>query len=263
LYQSILELTLVVPDNYTDEETFLDHLQRNPRLQPYEFWSLMADSTVIVQQMASVATFCCCFVAIVQERVPPVTVVSWASLCTVLAWILWDHWMGQEEAEASEAAALEARSEAEDVSSTSSAGSTNEIQGLGLSSSNDPGKKLGYAHNASVASFTSMTSNLSKSADAKLAAGPMQPPDGQPPYVDPASPLSPRNQQRLATAKSALLIYTTLLGLSPILKSLTRSTTSDSIWAISTLLLGMNLAFFDYGSGTGTQYVWSIDYCIT
>jgi hypothetical protein len=71
-----------------------------------------------------------------------------------------------------------------------------------------------------------------------------------------ASPaLSLRTQQRLATAKSAMLIYAALLGLSPILKSLTRSTTSDSIWALSTWLLMMNVAFFDYSGGTGAQYV--------
>ncbi|KAH7126575.1 phosphatidylinositol N-acetylglucosaminyltransferase-like protein subunit C [Dendryphion nanum] len=182
-YKKLLWFRQPFPDNYTDEETFLDHLQRNPRLQPYEFWSLMADSTVIVQHMASVAIFCCCFVAIFQDRVSPVSVVSWASFCTVLAWALWDHWMGQEEVENSKTLA---------------------------------------------------------------------------PHVDPASSLSPRNQQRLATAKSALLIYAALLGLSPILKSLTRSTTSDSIWALSTWLLCMNVAFFDYSGGSGARLPASI-----
>lgn len=51
------------------------------------------------------------------------------------------------------------------------------------------------------------------------------------------------------TIKSAILIYFTLLGLSPILKSLTRSTSSDSIWAMSFWLLAINIFFFDY-SGT-------------
>lgn len=59
--------------------------------------------------------------------------------------------------------------------------------------------------------------------------------------------LSPRVQSRLKTLKSALLICFTLLGLSPILKSLTRSTSSDSIWAIATWLLIINIFFFDYG----------------
>lgn len=180
-------LTCLVPDNYTDETTFLDHLQRNPRLQPYEFWSLMADATVIVQHLASVIIFCCCFVAIIHGRVSPVAVVGWASLCTVLAWFLWDHWMGQE-----------------------------------------------FKTNASV---------------------PLAPPPATSEAVPGASStLSPRAKQRLATAKSAVLIYAALLGLSPILKSLTQSTTSDSIWALSTWLLMMNVAFFDYSAGADAQY---------
>ena len=199
-----------VPDNYTDEETFLDHLQRNPRLQPYEFWSLMADSTVIVQHIASVAIFCCCFVAIFQNRVSPVSVVSWASFCTVLAWLLWDYWMGQEEVENNRTSATDGTPDTKEASSLSP-------------------------------------------APASIPGSPDSAHQG--PYVDPASSLSPRNQQRLATAKSALLIYAALLGLSPILKSLTRSTTSDSIWALSTWLLCMNVAFFDYSGGSGARLV--------
>ena len=178
-----------VPDNYTDEKTFLDHLQRNPRLQPYEFWSLMADASVIVQHLASVAIFCCCFVAIIHGRVSPVAVVGWASLCTVLAWMLWDHWMGQ---------------------------------------------------------------SLRSSSDAPLTPTPAH--EAGETYPAATSSLSPRTEQRLATAKSAVLIYAALLGLSPILKSLTRSTTSDSIWALSTWLLMVNVAFFDYSGGSRAQY---------
>ncbi|KAL1796983.1 hypothetical protein ACET3X_005523 [Alternaria dauci] len=188
-YKKLLWFKQPFPDNYTDETTFLDHLQRNPRLQPYEFWSLMGDTTVIVQHLATVVIFCCCFVAIIHDRVSPVAVVGWATFCTVLAWFLWDHWMGQE-----------------------------------------------FASVSNVA--------LTCASDAHKTG----------PGAGPSSALSGRAQQRLATAKSALLIYAALLGLSPILKSLTRSTTSDSIWALSTWLLMMNVAFFDYSGGTGAQY---------
>lgn len=64
------------PDNYTDEETFLNSLQRNPTLRPYEFWPLVADSTIIVQHVCSVAIFVACFTAIFQERVGPSSVVG-------------------------------------------------------------------------------------------------------------------------------------------------------------------------------------------
>ncbi|KAF2704041.1 phosphatidylinositol N-acetylglucosaminyltransferase [Pleomassaria siparia CBS 279.74] len=254
-YKKLLWFKQPFPDNYTDEKTFLDHLQRNPRLQPYEFWSLMADATVIVQHIASVAIFCCSFVAIAQERVSPVSVVSWASLCTVLGWALFDYWMGQEEAEAAKAIReAEAEAEMEESSNSSSASSLKESQGLGLTLTL-PTKgqyQSGHSHNASV---TSIASNASNNRALPPSPGDA---DYQVPNVDPTSALSPRNQQRLATAKSALLIYAALLGLSPILKSLTKSTTSDSIWAISTWLLCMNVAFFDYGGGTGAHLPASI-----
>lgn len=148
----------------------------------------MADTTIIVQHLASVAIFCCCFVTIIQGHVSPLSVVGWATLCTVLAWVLWDYWQGQE-----------------------------------LETTDDMHAKiLG-------------TGEHSESQ--------------QEPVPSPAS----RYQQRVSTVKSAVLIYAALLGLSPILKSLTKSTTSDSIWAISTWLLMMNVAFFDYSSGPGAQ----------
>jgi phosphatidylinositol glycan class C protein len=59
----------------------------------------------------------------------------------------------------------------------------------------------------------------------------------------------------LATAKSAILIYFSLLGLSPILKSLTKSTSSDSIWALSSWLMCINVFTFDYGAGPEAKYV--------
>ncbi|KAI1667442.1 hypothetical protein L13192_08151 [Pyrenophora tritici-repentis] len=187
-YKKLLWFKQPFPDNYTDETTFLDHLQRNPRLQPYEFWSLMSDATVIVQHLASVIIFCCCFVAIIQNRVSPIAVVGWASICTVLAWLLWDHWMGQE--------------------------------------------------------FDSIANVPTSDTEQSTSSAPQA--------------HSLRTQQRIATAKSAVLIYAALLGLSPILKSLTRSTTSDSIWALSTWLLMMNVAFFDYSGGTGAHLPASI-----
>ncbi|KAK9455725.1 phosphatidylinositol N-acetylglucosaminyltransferase subunit C [Dipodascopsis uninucleata] len=48
------------------------------------------------------------------------------------------------------------------------------------------------------------------------------------------------------TAKSAILLVSTLLGLSPVLKSLTQSTSSDSIWALSCWLFLLNIFFHDY-----------------
>ena len=84
------------PDNYTDQATFLENLQRNPRVRPYDFWPLVADTTVIVQHVCSVIIFIVCFVGIFQERVSPVSVVGWGSFATFLGWLLWDWWVAQE-----------------------------------------------------------------------------------------------------------------------------------------------------------------------
>src|SRR5277367_1734851 len=109
------------PDNYTDQDTFLEHLQRNPRLQPYDFWPLVADSTVIVQHVCSVIIFVVCFVGIFQERVSPVAVVTWGSIGTVLGWVLWDRWVRQEESAATSVAIQ--HEPPEDASGASSASS--------------------------------------------------------------------------------------------------------------------------------------------
>lgn len=50
------------------------------------------------------------------------------------------------------------------------------------------------------------------------------------------------------TLKSSLLIFFTLLALSPVLKSLTQSTSSDSIWALACWLCLANICFNDYSS---------------
>ena len=269
------------PDNYTDAETFLDHLQRNPKLRPYDFWPLVADSTVIVQHVCSVAIFVCCFAGIYQGRISPVSAVGLASLATIIGWGLWDHWMGQEEEElAARAAEMARKASAEgldDVSTTGSEGSFNpptmngnghitwrpSKRGLGLTllTSNlgfqghdrIPLKAGKHSHSVSANSFQSISpvTPLHDSAfDAfpPLEPSPSRPLQGPPYSGTTLSPsLSPRVRSRLKTVKSALLIYFTLLGLSPILKSLTRSTSSDSIWALATWLLIINIFFFDYG----------------
>ena len=260
-----LLISVVDPDNYTDPPTFLSHLQRNPRLLPYDFWPLVADSTVIVQHLCSVAIFICCFVGIVQERVSAVSVVSWGSACTVLGWVLWDFWAGQEEA-ATRLENMAAYSVNEGVGedgssvgstsftpSTTTGGTGRDGQGLGLTLTTS-NLSSPHSRNLSVTSLQS-TSSVPSPIISGHPTGTSQFANYShyPPYNAPASPFSPRNQQRLATTKSAILIYCALLGLSPILKSLTRSTTSDSIWALSCWLMCINVFFFDYGGGVGVK----------
>ncbi|KAF9578813.1 hypothetical protein BGW38_005219 [Lunasporangiospora selenospora] len=55
--------------------------------------------------------------------------------------------------------------------------------------------------------------------------------------------------QRRKIFKGAVLFFLTLLGLTPILKTLTETTSEDTIWALTVILFLANLAFHDYGSG--------------
>jgi phosphatidylinositol N-acetylglucosaminyltransferase subunit C len=163
----------------------------------------------------------------------------------------------------------------DDDSTTSSEGSFNPItmngnghvqmpakRGLGLTLSTSdlamqnhnraPSKNSGHSHSISATSLQSV-SPITPLQDGFDAFPSLQPSFSRhsqlPPYTATtlSSSLPPRVQSRLKTIKSALLIYFTLLGLSPILKSLTRSTSSDSIWALATWLLIINIFFFDYG----------------
>lgn len=253
------------PDNYTDPPTFLSHLQRNPRLLPYDFWPLVADSTVIVQHISSVAIFVCCFVGIIQERVSPVSVVSCGSVGTVLGWVLWDFWVGQQEAAKVPIETLPiGNGDVSVADAPSGASSSLSINLLSASLQNEdpPGQGLGLTlttsnlsqgHSSQI-SIPSASSGVSPTLSLQSTPTPNFPNQNLPlTYDPPSSNLSLRNQQRLATAKSAILIYCALLGLSPILKSLTKSTTSDSIWAMSFWLMCINIFFFDYGGGVGVK----------
>ncbi|KAI2388870.1 glycosylphosphatidylinositol anchor biosynthesis [Ophidiomyces ophidiicola] len=266
-WKKLLWVKQSYPDNYTDTETFLDHLQRNPRLRPYDFWPLVADFTVIVQHVCSVVIYICCFTVIFQERVSPVSVASWATLCTIFCWGLWDYWEGNIHLAAEECPDL---SSAHD-GSNSGLLIKKPADGLGLSlnMSNVGSPPSRQSTISSVHSDdTSATSIYSvPSPDAVISPVdsnlPVYPPSLRATlsnsvaklYLKPfPAPYRPsRGSQRLITAKSALLIFCALQGLSPILKSLTKSTTSDSIWAMSCWLMIINVFFFDYGSGSSVR----------
>ncbi|KAL9082416.1 MAG: hypothetical protein Q9159_006437 [Coniocarpon cinnabarinum] len=244
------------PDNYTDEETFLDNLKLNPRMQRYEFWPLVSDSQVIVQQVCAVIIFVCCFSGIIQARVSPVTVVTTGTFLTVVGWFLWDYWCGKEEALRPKGQET-AKTEDIHVKKTAEDGDGSAV-GLGLNMAHESSASVTTQEHSRNASTTSVKQSGTGQDCESLATASAEPSKVQ--SIAPGthfsldtatSQWSVRNQQRIATLKSALLIYCALLGLSPILKSLTKSTASDSIWAISFWLMSINVFFFDYGGGVG------------
>ncbi|KAI2779833.1 GPI2-domain-containing protein [Daldinia loculata] len=253
-WKKLLWVKQSYPDNYTDQATFLENLQRNPRLQPYEFWPLVADSTVILQQVCSVIIFVVCFVGIFQERVSPVAVVGWGSFATFVGWLLWDFWVGQEDEDevlqrrrsnrsrSIREPSRRGRSVAAGGISQSAASS---VTNLAVTERYSQGNLIAMrqSHSTSAISLQSSMSQASNVGRRSSESIDM-------PSHRPSSPLrNGRANLRLSTVKSAILIYFTLLGLSPILKSLTRSTSSDSIWAMSFWLLTINIFFSDYSSG--------------
>ncbi|KAI9050580.1 hypothetical protein LZ554_005741 [Drepanopeziza brunnea f. sp. 'monogermtubi'] len=238
-WKKLLWVKQSYPDNYTDQDTFLEHLQRNPRLQPYNFWPLVADSTVIVQHVCSVIIFIVCFTGIHQLRVSPGAVVGWGSIGTFLGWLLWDCWVGQEESKPPSPPIF--------TQDPSTSGSLSNLH------PNPASMSVPNLHSSNVARHSHSASASSLLSGSSVPQVPT--PRYVPNYPSPGSSarFSQRTNLRLATAKSALLIYFTLLGLSPILKSLTQSTSEDSIWAMSFLLFAINIFFFDYSTPTQTS----------
>ena len=196
---------------------------------------------------------------IYQQRVSPVSVVSWGSTGTVLGWILWDFWIGQEAALSTTA---EPSSKEDFINGSTVSGASSPVStraptpsthsgesisiGLGLSlptSDLSPHKSHSHSH-----SQTSISSGPSPTLTHHPSTFGLRP-------LPSAAPNHPSiTHSRLATAKSAVLIYIALLGLSPILKSLTQSTTSDSIWAMTCWLMCINILFFDYSGGVGVKF---------
>ncbi|KAF8516174.1 phosphatidylinositol N-acetylglucosaminyltransferase [Hysterangium stoloniferum] len=57
-----------------------------------------------------------------------------------------------------------------------------------------------------------------------------------------------RGESRAKAIKSSILVFFALLALSPVLRTLTAATSSDSIWALSACLFILNALLADYGS---------------
>jgi len=55
-----------------------------------------------------------------------------------------------------------------------------------------------------------------------------------------------RNTNRTKTLKSSILVFLALMALSPVLKTLSAATSSDSIWALSACLFMLNALLADY-----------------
>lgn len=191
------------------------------------------------------------------------SVTSWSSGATCVGWILWERWLsvGEDPDELGGAGAM-VTGRSGSMRRPGRAGSIRRPTPLRFDS------VPSTVANSLAPSAASSTSNLlavtkrppSLSATSLLShsgtSGFHTPRTSQEhlPELPSPFPEESRLHQRVETIKSALLIYCTLLGLSPILKSLTRSTSSDSIWAMSFWLLAINIFSFDYSGGVGAKF---------
>ncbi|KAF8423388.1 phosphatidylinositol:UDP-GlcNAc transferase PIG-C [Tirmania nivea] len=293
------------PDNWVDS-SFLNQLQRNVNVHPYDFWPLVAESTVITQHLSSVVIFITCFIAIFTERASPVVVAGGSSALTVLGYWIWDMGWEVREAVVSKRGRRNnnlRQGTSKNASRTNSPTRNTKRQSLDLHlqvpyGGSSPTPELHtpiprYQHQLSLENGHQRLSSTASSSS-KRTPNPSKQQNGKPKYPQggkhsaaPSTAPPSRNSslksrgkgrhtrnnsstlteeqdlayrrrqqrlRRLRTAKSAILIYCTLLGLSPILRSLTESISSDSIWAISSWLFIANCLSFDYGSGVSVKF---------
>lgn len=205
---------------------------------------------------------------------------------TFLGWILWERWVSEEQAKSGDdeqsgsTSILTANNSANVVGAAGAARNDSVRRRARANSLRKPMQSgppestlavpsLPVVHSAANSAASSSTNLPATAAAAEAAAAakatiststkqrelsPRNGMDTVPEYPDILPNDENRTHQRLGTIKSAMLIYSTLLGLSPILKSLTRSTSSDSIWAMSFWLLAINIFFFDYSGGVGAKF---------
>ncbi|RPB05281.1 GPI2-domain-containing protein [Choiromyces venosus 120613-1] len=240
------------PDNWVDP-TFLSQLQRNINVHPYDFYSLVADSTVIVQHLSSVVIFVTSFIAMFKERVSPVSVALASTALTVAGWAVWD--MGWEKREKVVRGIREHRRRGINGNGSGGGGSGsggergNGGGGGGSSGASAPNSPVKKHRIDSMDAGDNANTSTATAADTETTTATTQESQDEQSYVR-----KEQRSRRLKTAKSTLLIYFTLLGLSPILRSLTGSITDDSIWAIATWLFLANTLSFDYGSGVEVKF---------
>lgn len=155
-WQKVLYERQPFPDNYVDQR-FLEELRKNIYARKYQYWAVVFESSVVVQQLCSVCVF----------------VVIWWYMDEGLLAPQW-------------------------------------LFGTGLASS-----LLGY-----------ILFDLIDGGDGRKKSG----------------------RTRWADLKSTLVFITFTYGFSPVLKTLTESVSTDTIYAMSVFMLLGHLIFFDYGA---------------
>lgn len=211
-WKKLLWLDQPYEDNYTDS-SFLSQLKRNSTVVKYSYKTLIEDFSIIVLHLSIIMLTIVVFYGIYILKWNPIKPTIWSTLITIIGFLIY-------------VVTLKIKRNRELI----------ELQQFKLRQVYT--KDLGVNVNVGSIANSNSTSlldleNESRCSDFELV-------NLEDYLTEPASP------NIFETCKSSLLIILYLLTLSPVLKSLTNSTSSDSIWALSTWLSILNVMFNDY-----------------
>lgn len=203
-------------DNYTDT-SFLSQLKRNSTVVTYSYWRLFRDFSLIGMHLSVIMSVILVFYGIYALNWDPVRPTIVSTITTFVGFVIYALTLKirrNRELINLQKRKIEQLSKHRSVSPFSRPNSP-----LSQSSTDTLDGNLNNVNNRNVSRHDL---NLEK-------------------YLTEPSP-----PDHFGTFKSSLLILLHLLTLSPVLKSLTNSSASDSIWAISAWLCFLNMLFNDY-----------------
>ncbi|KAI8622182.1 phosphatidylinositol N-acetylglucosaminyltransferase subunit C [Chytriomyces sp. MP71] len=203
-----------LPDNHVSP-LFLANLRRNENVRQHSYWALVAQTSVVTQQLSAVALFVGVFAHL---------------------------FVGSGSASQTEVALLP-------VKGVAGSGDAEPRQ-LASFLVSHPVSLTGLGFALSSLATLVVLANTHKPATALSTSSPSSAPPHNPVIMDPHSDAWSRFYK---IAKGGIVLALIALALTPILRTLTKDTSDDTIWALSSSLFLMNLLFCDYSSVSVTR----------
>ena len=86
-WKKVLYVAQPYPDNYVDK-TFLESVLTSTTTQPLDLFTLAKDSSVVAQQVSTVAVYCIVYLHVYYERISARVLIGLASLLLLGGWVL-------------------------------------------------------------------------------------------------------------------------------------------------------------------------------
>ncbi|GMG34179.1 unnamed protein product [Ambrosiozyma monospora] len=208
-------------DNYTDT-SFLSQLKRNSTVVNYSFLSVVRDFFLIVLHLSVIMSVILVFYGIYQLHWNPVTPTLVSTITTMLCFIIYVITLNIQRSR--ELIALQ-KYKIEQLSMSTRARRIRNVSGPSSRSSSP----FAGLDNRSRAGFSNISLNNNNSGNVNSTTSASFSNLDLEQYL-----MEPKPPSLISTLKSSVLILLSLLTFSPVLKSLTNSTASDSIWALTT-----------------------------